>query len=331
MGSLMQGLHVFEPRTRTVIDLESFMPHDHLLREVARILEPALIRKLTARCYAEGKGRPSIDPVVYFRMVLVRYLYGIDSDRRLCEDVYSNLVYRWFCRLSLEDEVPDHSSFSTIRDRFGEEIHEQVFTEIVKLCQQHGLVAEKCSVMTDATLIAADAALDSLVHNDPQQACQEAEALQGRTRAIEAPATRRISNQTHASRTDPDATLAQKRGSPRQLKYKVHQSIDAGSRVILDTHVTTGARHDSQPYLEQLQRIEQRYAITIDEAIADRGYGSAAIIRALTEQGKRTFIPLSQWPCRQQQVSDRRTRLRKRARPLSVSRGEAPESQSREL
>ena len=146
--------------------------------------------------------------------------------------------------------------------------------------------------MTDATLIAADAALDSLIRNDPQQARQEAEALEGRTRAIEAPATRRISNQTHTSRSDPNATLAQKRGSPRQLKYKVHQSIDAGSRVILDTHVTTVARHNNQPYLQQLKRIEERYSLTIHEAIADRGYGSAAIIRELTEQGKRTFIPL---------------------------------------
>jgi len=288
----MQGLHVFEPTTRTVIDLESFVPDDHFLREVDRVLDLTFIRKLTASCYVEGKGRPSIDPVVYFRMVLVGYLYGIDSQRRLCEEVRCNLAYRWFCRLSLEDKVPDHSSFSTIRDRYGEEIHEHVFNEIVKLCQERGLVGEKCCVMTDATLIAADAALDSLIHNDPQQAHQEAEALQGRTRAIEAPATRNISNQTHTSRTDPDATLAQKRGSPRQLKYKVHQSIDADSRVILDTHVTTGARHDNQPYLQQLQRIEERYSLTIHEAIADRGYGSAAIIRELTEQGKRTFIPL---------------------------------------
>ena len=288
----MQGLHVFEPKTRTVIDLESFMPDDHLLREVDRIVEPAFIRKLTAFCYADGKGRPSIDPVVYFRMVLVSYLYGIDSDRRLCEEVYCNLAYRWFCRLSLEDKVPDHSSLSHIRDRYGEEIHQQVFTEIVNLCQQHGLVGETSSIMTDATLIPADAALDSLVHNDPQQAREEAEALEGRTRSIEAPATRKISNQTHSSCTDPDATLAQKRGTPRQLKYKVHQSIDADSRVILDTHVTTGARHDNQPYLEQIQRIEQRYHLTIHEAIADRGYGSAAIIRELTEQGKQTFIPL---------------------------------------
>jgi transposase len=251
-----------------------------------------LIRRLTASCYVEGKGRPSIDPVVYFRMVLVAYLYGIDSDRRLCEDVYCHLAYRWFCRLSLEDKVPDHSSFTKIRDRYGEEIHEQVFTEIVKLCQQHGLVAEECSVMTDATLIPADASLNSLTHNDTEEADKEAESQQRDRGLKDGSSARRVSNKTHTSRTDPDATLAQKRGTPRQLKYKVHQTIDADNRVILDTHVTTGARHDNQPCLQQLQRIEERYRLTIVEATADRGYGSAAIIRTLQEHGRRTLIPL---------------------------------------
>ncbi|MCH7686624.1 MAG: transposase, partial [Planctomycetes bacterium] len=100
----MQGLHVFDPKTRTVVDLESFIPQDHLLRQIERIVEPAFIRKLTTACYADGMGRPSIDPVVYFRMVLVAYLYGITKDRRLCEEVHFNLAYRWFCRLSLYDE-----------------------------------------------------------------------------------------------------------------------------------------------------------------------------------------------------------------------------------
>jgi IS5 family transposase len=101
-----------------------------------------------------------------------------------------------------------------------------------------------------------------------------------------------VTNQTHTSRTDPDATLAQKKGTPQQLKYKVHQSIDADSRVILDTEVTTGAKHDNQPYLSQLQRIQERYKITIREATADRGYGSASIIRSLQESGTTTYIPL---------------------------------------
>ncbi len=146
--------------------------------------------------------------------------------------------------------------------------------------------------MTDATLIAADAALNSLIHNDPEEARKE-EATQRRDRGMKnSSSARRVTNQTHTSRTDPDATLAQKEGTPRQLKYKVHQSIDASSRVILDTEVTTGARHDNQPYLGQLQRIRDRYQVTIREATADRGYGSAAIIRTLQQAGTTTYIPL---------------------------------------
>ena len=149
-----------------------------------------------------------------------------------------------------------------------------------------------CRVMTDATLIAADASLDSLVHVDPEQAKQEANAQHHQRGTFDGRAPRKLSNQTHRSCTDPEATLAQKKGTPRQLKYKVHQTIDADSRVILDTEVTTGARHDNQPYLAQLERVRACYQITIGEATADRGYGSADIIRALQAQQARTYIPL---------------------------------------
>jgi transposase len=288
----MQGIHVFDRHAKTVIDLESFVEQDHLLRKLDRVLDTGFVRELTAACYADGLGRSSIDPEVYFRMELVAYLYGISSERQLCKDVYYNLAYRWFCRLSLEDDVPDHSSLTKIRDRLGEDIFATVFRQIVAICRKKGLVHEECRVMTDATLIAADASLDSLVHHDPQQAHQEAEDLRGRTMTVDPPASRTISNETHTSRTDPDATLAQKRGTPRQLKYKVHQTIDADSRIILDTQVTTGARHDNQPYLAQLQRVREQHQITIREATADRGYGSAAIIRELQQQGIATYIPL---------------------------------------
>ncbi len=230
--------------------MESFIAEDHFLRRVDRTLEMSFVRDLTATCYSSGQGRPSIDPEVFFRMLLVAYFYGITSDRRLCEEVRFNLAYRWFCRLSLEDDVPDHSSFSRIRDRYGEEIFEMLFRHIVKLCQKKGLVAQECRVMTDATLIAADASLNSLIHNNPEKAQKEAVTQQRDRGMKDSSSARQVSNQTHTSRTDPDATLAQKKGTPQQLKYKVHQSIDADSRVILDTEVTTGARYDNQPYLQ---------------------------------------------------------------------------------
>ena len=287
----MQGVHAFEPKAKVSIDLESFVSEDHFLRQIDRVLDLSFVRELTAACYADGKGRPSIDPEVFFRMQLVAYFNGITKDRRLCEEIRYNLAYRWFCRLSLGEDVPEHSSLTRIRDRLGEEIFEKAFREIVGQCKKKGLVKDECRVMTDATLIAADASLDSLVHVDPAQAKKEEEAQQRRgTFAGHAP--RKLSNKTHRSHSDPDATLAQKKGTPRQLKYKVHQTIDADSRVILDTEVTTGARHDNQPYLAQLERVRDCYEITIREAIADRGYGSAEIINTLRSHQAATFIPL---------------------------------------
>src|SRR4029077_7998703 len=88
-GSTMQGVHVFQRHAKTVIDLESFVKQDHPLRKIDRVLDTAFVRELTAACYADGLGRPSIDPEVYFRMELVAYLYGITSERQLCEDIYT--------------------------------------------------------------------------------------------------------------------------------------------------------------------------------------------------------------------------------------------------
>ena len=169
----MQGVHAFDPKAKVSIDLESFVAEDHFLRRIDRVLDLSFIRELTAARYADGQGRPSIDPEVYFRMQLVAYFNGITKDRRLCEEVHDNLAYRWFCRLSLDDDVPDHSSLTRIRDRLGEEVFEAVFRRIVAQCQQKGLVKDPCRVMTDATLMAAAASLNSLVHNDPEIAKQE--------------------------------------------------------------------------------------------------------------------------------------------------------------
>src|SRR5262245_15924492 len=157
----MQGLNAFDPKAKASIDLESFVAEDHFLRQIDGVLDLSFVRDLTAECYADGKGRPSIDPEVFFRMQLVAYFNGITKDRRLCEEVHYNLAYRWFCRLPLNEDVPDHSSLTRIRDRLGEEVFEAVFRRIVAQCQEKGLVKEHCRVMTDATLIAADAATTS--------------------------------------------------------------------------------------------------------------------------------------------------------------------------
>jgi len=188
----MQGVQAFEPKAKASIDLESFVAEDHFLRRIDRILELSFVRELTAPRYVAEKGRPSIDPEVFFRMQLVAYFYGITTDRRLCDEVRYNLAYRWFSRLPLDEDVPDRSSLTRIRDRLGEEVFETVFRRIVAQCQEKGLVKEHCRVMTDATLMAAAASLNSLVHHDPEQAKQEEEAQRQRRRTIDEKASRQL-------------------------------------------------------------------------------------------------------------------------------------------
>ena len=116
----MQGQQDSQRALFDTIDLELMIPRDHLLRRIDSKIDFDFIYDITERLYCPDNGRPSIDPVLFFRMQLISYLYGMKSDRELCREVHLNLAYRWFCRLKLTDTVPDHSSMTRIRDRFGE-------------------------------------------------------------------------------------------------------------------------------------------------------------------------------------------------------------------
>lgn len=234
----MQGRQEYQPELFATIDIESMIPKNHLLRKIDRLLDLSFVREMTKDFYCENNGRPSVDPELFIRMLLIYYFYGIDSDRRLCEELQFNLAYRWYCRLSLADKVPDHSSFTRIRDRLGEESFKKLFLKIVEMCKEKGLVKSE-SVMVDASLVKADASLDSLKkkggkHNEDDD---KPSYVKGK----------KYSNQTHRSISDPDATLANKAGVHKALYHKVHQVSDTESRVILDTHVTSGAVQISQP------------------------------------------------------------------------------------
>src|SRR3954467_5847931 len=138
-------------------NLERHLPADHLLRSIDRFVELSGIRAHLRPFYSEI-GRPSIDPELLIRMLLVGYCFGIRSERRLCEEVHLNLAYRWFCRLGLEGEVPDHSTFSKNRHgRFAEsDLFRHLFEEVVARCIAEGLV-DGAAFAVDASLIAADA------------------------------------------------------------------------------------------------------------------------------------------------------------------------------
>ena len=137
--------------------IEQHVPEKHVLRALDRFLDFSQIRQHLAPYYSD-MGRPSIDPELMIRMLLVGYCFGIRSERRLCEEVHLNLAYRWFCRLGLEDQVPEHSTFS--KNRHGRyrdcELFRFVFESVVERCMAEGLVGGE-GFAVDASLIKADA------------------------------------------------------------------------------------------------------------------------------------------------------------------------------
>lgn len=297
----MQGRQDYQPQLFSIFDMESLIPEDHLLRRIDQKIDFEFVREMTAHLYCEDNGRASIDPVLFIRICLLTHLYNIPSDRQVCEEIKYNLAYRWFCRLSIEDKVPDHSSLTRIRDRLGEETFKNIFEHVVRLCIEKGLVTGK-KVMIDGSLMKADAALNSLVLREMEKKDEpkDPDEPNGNVTNIKDSPPKKIpkyakgqkfSNETHVSQTDPDCTLAGKSGEPKQLRYKNHCTIDSDSRIILDPHITTGAEVDGHQMLNRMDHIEETFDLNIEEMTADRGYGYGINLDGLDKRNVRAFVP----------------------------------------
>jgi transposase len=300
----MQGQHHYQPELFSQIDYENLIPPGHLLRRIDKVLDLSFLRELTAPLYANEKGRPSIDPEIFVRMILLEYLYNMNSDRQLCEEIGYNLAYRWFCKLSLTDKVPDHSSITRIRDRLGEKTYEIIFNRVVEQCRARGLI-KLDQVMMDGSTVRANASIYSMKeredekpkddHDDPQSGSGNIYSSDGlssndfRQRNIEG---KKISSKTHVSVSDPEATLCGKAFEAKSLAYKTHHAIDASSRVIIDCHVTTGTVSEIRVAIERVDFIEQHLGLKIKELVADRGYGSAENLADLRDRNIESNIPL---------------------------------------
>jgi transposase len=156
----MMGTKVRAFTPISALSLDELVPADHFYRHVDRVLDLSFVRDLVQGCYAAG-GRPSVDPVVFFRLQLVMFFEGIRSERLLMRTVADRLSVRWFLGYNLDEPLPDHSSLTRIRTRYGLAVFRRFFEAIVEQCQQAGLVWGR-ELYFDATHVLADAAMDSL-------------------------------------------------------------------------------------------------------------------------------------------------------------------------
>ena len=268
--------------------LEDHVPANHLLRSIDRFVELEGLRAHLAPFYS-AMGRPSIDPELLIRMLLVGYCFGIRSERRLCEEVHLNLAYRWFCRLGLEGAVPDHSTFSKNRHgRFRDsDLLRQLFDTVLRRCMAEGLVGGE-GFAVDASLIKAEANRERSVPGDPglppeasSRAIDEYLAvLDDAAFCAATPVTPKF-----ISPVDPAARWTGANKGPAFFAYATNYLIDLEHAVIVDVEASTAVRPaELTAARTMIERVRDRHDLHPDRLAADTAYGSAEMLEWLVNE-----------------------------------------------
>ena len=268
--------------------LERHVPADHLLRSIDRFVELGGLRRELAPFYS-SMGRPSVDPELMIRILIVGYCFGIRSERRLCEEVHLNLAYRWFCRLGLDGVVPDHSTFSKNRHgRFREsDLFRRVFENVLRRCIQEQLVGGE-GFAVDASLIKADANRQKGIEGDkrlPPEAASRAidEYLAVLDDAAFGAATEVTPK--FVSPSDPAARWTGAHGGQAFFAYSTNYLVDTENAIIVDVEATTAIRQaEVLAAKHMLERARDRFGLRPIHLIGDSAYGSAEMLGWLIDQ-----------------------------------------------
>ncbi len=251
--------------------IDDHVPQDHLLRALDQFLDFGELRTYLLPYYS-AIGRPSIDPELMIRMLLIGYCYGIRSERRLCEEVHLNLAYRWFCRLGLEDQVPNHSTFS--KNRHGRyrdaELFRHVFESVVTRCMDEGLVAGE-GFAVDASIIKADA---NRARGFPGNEGVDWERPGRKTRAVREyldaldndseQITTHEATRKAISLTDPSSCWTSSVGGPAFYAYSTNYLIDTQCAIIVDARGCSATlRQERAVARTMLDYAQERFSLNL--------------------------------------------------------------------
>jgi transposase len=274
-------------------NLDEAVPDDHLVREIAAVLDLSWVHAELAPYYPQ-LGRPSIDPVLMIRMLIIGYVFAIRSERALCRDVQVNLAYRWFCGLSIEDRIPDHSAFSRARnDRFRNSgIFRSVFERVVGACIAAGLVGGE-GFAVDASLIMADANKQRSIPGTQWSKELDVQAVSQATKeylaTLDDAAFGAASEVTpkFVSPSDPAAQWTGAMRGPAFFAYSDNYLVDVKSGIIMDVEASRSIRQAEVGAAKiMIERTEQRFDIKPTRLAADTAYGSGATLNWLVKDKK---------------------------------------------
>ena len=278
----MMGMQVAPAQLFYDFCLDNHVPADHLLRRIDLFLDLERVRTALKPFYS-SIGRPSVDPELMMRILIVGYCFGLRSERRLCEEVHLNLAYRWFCRLGLDGKVPDHSTFS--RNRHGRfrqsDILRHLFETVVERCLREGLVGGK-GFAVDASLIAADANKQRSIPGPEWQAqdhgADASRAVREYLATLDDAAFGAASAVTpkFVSPSDPAAQWTGAHKGHAFFAYATNYLIDTENAIILDVEATRAIRQaEVGAARTMLDRTAERFGLKPESLAADSAYGSA--------------------------------------------------------
>jgi len=281
--------------------LDEAVPVDHLVRRIDGLLDLGWVRDELGPYYSHT-GRPSIDPELLIRMLIIGYVFAIRSERQLCAEVQVNLAYRWFCGLGIEDRVPDHSAFSRARhERFRDgQAYRQLFEHVVELCLARGLVGG-AGFSVDASLIRADVNLAKQIDGAqpidwPEQASRAVreylEALDETAHVAREP-HRRPKPPKAVSLTDPLAAWVTKKYARPFFAYDANYLIDHACGIIVDAEGTcANRRHEIAAAQSMLDRVNRRFDLKPKSLAGDSVYGAGRLLTWLMDQGIEPHVPV---------------------------------------
>ncbi|HUN02856.1 MAG TPA: IS1182 family transposase [Niabella sp.] len=309
--------------------MEQLVPQDNFYRKLNRSLNLHYLYKATAHYYG-SEGNESIDPVVFFKILLVGYLNNINSDRALLRYCADSLSIRLFLGYDLDEELPWHSTISRTRQLYGEEVFLSLFQQVLKLCVNKGMVSGKRQCV-DSAFVKANASMDSLVEKeviedasafvDELNENSEYKVTSTRKKMVEQhhnwkketykdmPGNNKservdedgneirpkfLSNHTHYSPTDPDARISVKPGKARQLNYAAQVSVDDAHHVITGACASTAGSKDSAILPEIVEQTIENLKdneLQLDQLVADAGYSSGQSLQYLEDKNIDAWIP----------------------------------------
>jgi transposase len=282
--------HVFYERLNTVLNAEKF---DQRVEAICR------------KYYKSSSGRPSITPGTYFRMLLLGYFEGIDSERGISWRAADSLSYRKFLGYELSEQTPDHSTVSRTRRLYSVETHGAVMKWVLKILRKHGL-ADAQSVCIDATTLAANASMKSLVRRDTGQGYDDylrqlaqAEGLENPTKEqlarLDRKRKKKASNDDWTNPNDPSARITKMKDGRTKLAYKAEHAVDLASGALLAVTVQPADRGDTTSYVETIEAAQQEarksHPVGMEEVVMDKGYHSGAVLVDLAAREIRSYVP----------------------------------------